>query len=863
VCSQVEKAAKLIILRSESLLHEIAHLVIEVILLSICSGINMFEIKSITPLTSFNTFAIGEKPVGSETSKRRVLKRDGRTVDWERSRIERALRLAYENTPLDSGMRLQGDALQQKIARLAEGVEWAVWHRFGEEEPVSIEAIQDVAETCLAAAGDWEVARAYVRYRTVRAERRPRRHMESGLQEYIAVSRYARYRSDLGRREIWPESVSRVRDMHLRRFAHSAAHRPNPDKVMEVIKEQNLSESEQAILVTNETLYEEIWQSFDAVQARKVLPSMRSLQFGGAAIEANEARIYNCSFSHANRVEFFRECFYLLLSGVGVGFSAQKHHVRKIPVFPERAPDNELPVRHFAIGDSIDGWSDAVDALFRSHYEGWLAEFNYSLVRARGKDLKTSGGKAPGHLPLKASLIDIGKVLRRAAGRHLRPIEVYDIVMFIARAVLAGGIRRSATICLFSPDDEEMANAKTGNWFEENPQRAYSNNSALIVREKAEREVFNDLFRRIRESGEPGFYFAENEEYGANPCVEIGLCPMAKVDADAIARLRALGYRGALKEGDVISGWQMCNLTTVNGAVVDSPERFLEACRHASLLGTLQAAYTKIDYLGPVTRFLNEREALLGVSLCGVLDRPEILLRPEVLQAGARMVKATNALFADLLGIQPAARTTCVKPEGTASLLLGAGSGIHPHHAQRYFRRVQVNRMDPVYNHFKRKNPHMSEVSVYNPQTDDVISFPVEAPEGALCREDVNALTFLDHVLVVQKNWVEAGTAVDQYNPGLYHNVSNTVTVKDQEWLPVADLIWEQRQHFTGVALLADSGDKSYRQAPRESLSTPEDVVRWNQLIYEPVDYREMAEADDQTRLADVAACAGGACELI
>lgn len=823
----------------------------------------MSEMQRTPSLHSISAIAADGLAAGTETAERRLLKRDGRIVAWDRSRIERALRLAYENTPLEESSRLQGAALDQKVARLAEGVEWAVWHRFGTEEPVSIEAVQDIAETCLAAAGDWEIARAYVRYRTVRAERRPRRHEENGLQEYIAVSRYARYRSDLGRREIWPESVSRVRDMHLRRFAHSAAHRPDAKQVAEVVAQFGLSEQEQAILSKEQTLYEEIWQAFDGVRARQVLPSMRSLQFGGAAIEANEARIYNCSFSHANRVEFFRECFYLLLSGVGVGFSAQKHHVRAIKALPERAPDNELPVRHVAIGDSIEGWSDAIDALFRSHYEGWLAEFNYSLVRPRGTDLKTSGGKAPGHLPLKASLIDIAKILRRAAGRHLRPIEVYDIVMFIARAVLAGGIRRSATICLFSPDDEEMANAKTGNWFEENPQRAYSNNSALIVRDNAERQVFNELFRRIKESGEPGFYFAENEEYGANPCVEIGLCPRAVVGADDIARLRALGYSGPLKEGDVVSGWQMCNLTTVNGAAVTSTESFLEACRQASLLGTLQAAYSKIDYLGPVTRFLNEREALLGVSLCGVLDRPDILLKPEILQAGARMVKATNTIFARLLGIQPAARTTCVKPEGTASLLLGAGSGIHPHHARRYFRRVQVNRVDPVYNHFKRKNPHMSEASVYNPQTDDVIAFPVEAPEGALCREDVDGLTFLGHVLVVQKHWVEAGTAVDAYNPGLYHNVSNTVTVKDDEWQQVADLIWEQRKHFTGVALLADSGDKTYRQAPRESLSTPEDIVRWNQLVYEPVDYREMAEADDQTRLADVAACAGGACELV
>ncbi|MFP4203454.1 MAG: ATP cone domain-containing protein [Opitutales bacterium] len=791
-----------------------------------------------------------------------VIKRDGRRLDWDRSRIERALELAYRNAPLADEERPDEQTLREKVARLAEGVEWAVRHRFEEGEDIPIEAIQDVAETCLAAAGDWEVARAYVRYRTLRAERRPKKHESSGLEEFIAVSRYARYRPDLGRREVWPESVCRVRDMHLRRFASLAAHKPSAEALASSAAPSELSERELGFVRRDRTLFEEIWNAFSAVENRQVLPSMRSLQFGGKAIEANEARIYNCSFSHADRLEFFRECFYLLLSGVGVGFSVQKHHVAALPPLPERAQDSELPVRHITVGDSLEGWSDALDALLRSHYEGWLAEFNFSQIRPRGAPLVTSGGKAPGHLPLKQSLEDIGERLRKAAGRRLRPIEVYDIVMLIARAVLAGGIRRSATICLFSPDDEEMANAKTGNWFEENPQRAYSNNSALIVRKDAERETFDDLFRRIRESGEPGFYFAEDVEHGANPCVEIGLCPRAVLSDEDVDRLRELGYEGSLQAGDAVSGWQMCNLTTVNGAAVESEEDFFEACRNASLIGTLQAAYTQMDYLGPVSRFLNEREALLGVSLCGVLDRPKILLDPETLEAGARIVRATNVQFADLIGTNPAARTTCVKPEGTASLLLGAGSGIHPHHAPRYFRRVQVNRVDPVYRHFHEKNPHMTEVSVYNPKTDDVISFPMEAPDGALCRADLDGLSFLERVLLVQKHWVGAGLGHERYNPGLLHNVSNTVTVGDDEWDAVADLIWENRRHFTGVALLSETGDKTFRQAPREALESPDDVVRWNNLVYEPVDYRELSESEDKTKLADIAACAGGACEL-
>lgn len=792
---------------------------------------------------------------------RRVTKRDGRIVDWDRSRIERALSLAYENTA-NSPHEVPA-AMAEKIVRLAEGVEQAVWHRSADTaEPIAIESIQDVAETCIAAAGDWEVARAYVRYRTQRAERRPKQHGDCGLAEYIAVSRYARYRTDLGRREVWSESVHRVRDMHLRRFASLAAHKPEGAQVEAVAGEFGLGQTEREVLGDPRSLFEEIWEAFEAVEQRRVLPSMRSLQFGGAAIEANEARIYNCSFSHADRVSFFRECFYLLLSGVGVGFSVQTHHITQLPVLPERPGDSDLPVRHITVGDSIEGWSDAIHALFVSHYEGWLAEFNFSEVRPRGTPLVTSGGKAPGHLPLKKSLADIGQVLRRAAGRHLRPIEVYDSVMLIARAVLSGGIRRSATICLFSPDDEEMANAKTGNWFEEHPHRAYSNNSALIVRSEADRDTFDDLFHRIRESGEPGFYFAEDREYGANPCVEIGLCPRAVLDASAIERLRVLGYKGGLKPGQVISGWQMCNLTTINGAAAKCQVDFFRACRDAAFIGTLQAAHTRMDYLGPVSRFLNEREALLGVSLCGVLDQPKLLLDPEVLEAGARVVKATNALFADFIGIRRAARTTCVKPEGTASLLLGSGSGIHAHHAPRYFRRVQVNRQDPVYQHFKAFNPGMTEPSVYSPETDDVISFPMEAPDGALCRNDVDGPQFLEYVLTVQKHWVKAGLGDDVHNPGLLHNVSNTVTVKKDEWNAVGDLIWENRNHFTGIALLAASGDKTFRQAPREAVETPDDLLRWNQIEFTPVDYCSLSEGEDRTKLADIAACAGGACEL-
>ncbi len=801
-----------------------------------------------------------------------VIKRNGETHPWNSERITRAIALAYysvanngaENPHRNDPTRLYGldESTYKRVEVLTQMVERVVAHRFSESEPPGIEQVQDIVETCIATQGDWAVARCYVLYRERKAAVRTKRYQDNGLRDYIAISRYSRYREDLGRRELWPEAVERVRNMHLRRFAPLSTARPRSKLIDSLVAEGLVSPENRKLLETGRSLNEEIWEAFEQVKQRRVLPSMRSMQFGGKPVEVAEARIYNCSFSYANRPEFFRECFYLLLCGVGVGFSVQTQHVAQLPSLPLRGEEIELPTHHHSVADSIEGWADAIDILFRSHWEGFLVEFDYSKIRPRGMPIRTAGGKAPGHLPLKRCVRALRGILQGAAGRRLRPIEVYDCVMHIARAVLSGGIRRSATICLFSADDEEMANAKTGDWLKKNPQRVYSNNSAMLPRDKATREQFMQLFERQKEFGEPGFYFSASEEYGANPCVEIGLFPQATLTEQDIARLRQLGHRGPLEVGQKVYGWQMCNLTTINGAALTSREDFLAACRTASLIGTLQASFTNMPYLGPVTRFINDREALLGVSICGILDNPDILLNEEALEEGARMVRATNAVFANLIGINRAARCTCVKPEGTASLLLGAGSGIHPHHAHRYFRRVQVNRIDPVYQHFLKSNAHMTEKSVYSPDTDDVITFPVEAPEGAICRKDLDAVKFLSIVRKVQKHWVVAGNNGFDYAPNLQHNVSNTVTVAPSEWEAVADFIWENREHFTGVALLQDSGDKAYAQAPREEVSTPEDMARWNQLEFKPVDYSTMRESEDGTRLADVAACAGGVCEL-
>ncbi len=811
-------------------------------------------------------------PAAIAATERCVIKRDGLTAPWDTAKVTRAIALAFydvqhggaanpdRNHP-EAHHGLDPDAFH-KVRRISARVALMLelYYRTGRHP--TIEQVEDNVEKAIAAEGEWEVARSYIIYRERKAAHRLNHYPENGLSDYIACAKYARYRRDLGRRETFTEAARRVLGMHLHHFQDKLPRRvpaPGDDSPVLPGDRRRLTE-----WLAGGTLADAMHRAFGAVAQKRVLPSMRSLQFGGEAILRNHARLFNCSFSPVDRLEFFREYLFLLLAGTGCGFSVQRHHSDRLPVLPVRREEMELEVRHHDVADTIEGWADALDLLMRSHYEGFKAEFNFSAVRPRGSALRTSGGKAPGHLPLKQALLDAEAVLTGASGRQLRPIEVYDICMFAARSVLSGGIRRSATICLFSPDDGEMLAAKTGNWFEKNPQRSASNNSAVLSRSEPDDAAFRRLFAAQKEFGEPGFYFADHPDYGCNPCCEIGLHPVIEgpLDETETAKLRALGYAGPLTAGTRLSGWQMCNLSTINGALIQTVDDFLIACIHAAVIGTLQAAYTQIPYLGPVTRYLNEHDALLGVSICGFMDNPEILFDPAVLERGARLCRAANRMVAAVLGIRPAARVTCVKPEGTASLLLGAASGIHPHHARHYFRRVQANRRDPIYRHFSATNPHQTETSVYRPATDDVITFTVEAPPHAILRDEVSAVQFLHFVQLVQQHWVLNGEAEGSRSPGLHHNVSNTCTVKAGEWDEVANFIWRHREHFTGVALLGHDGDKRYAQAPREAVITSEDAAKWNRLKYLPVDYTALAEHSDETALKEVAACAGGSCEL-
>jgi len=605
------------------------------------------------------------------------------------------------------------------------------------------------------------------------------------LQNYTFVGKYARWIPEKKRRETWKESVERVKSMMLESYPSAT---------------------------------EEIEWAYDMMNSKRVLGSQRALQFGGPPVLKHNARIYNCIASYVDRPEFFQECMYLLLCGCGTGFSVQKHHVEKLPKLVHKKDGT----KKFIIPDTIEGWSDAVGVLVNSYfqqddffpdYAGKTILFDYSEIRPAGSYLSSSSGKAPGPEPLKKALTNIKKVLDKSlkdalfSNRKLKPIDVYDVVMHAADAVISGGVRRSATICLFSPDDKEMALAKTGNWFHDNPQRGRSNNSALLLRGETSPAQFASLMEAVKEFGEPGFVWADSTEIIVNPCVEIGLYPVDE------------------KTGE--TGWQACNLSTINCARIKTKEEFFESCRAASIIGTLQAGFSKMSYLGEVTERILRREALLGVSMTGIMERHDICLDPDIQKEGARVVKKTNRELAKKIGINTAARTTCVKPEGTASCILGTSSGIHPHHAKRYIRRVQANKMEDIYQHFKKTNQRACEESVWSANdSDDVICFCIEVPAGSKLKNQIGAIGLLEYVKSTQQNWVMAGRNDSLcIKPFLQHNVSNTINVKPEEWEDVEKFIYKNRKYFCGVSLLPLSGDKDYPQAPFTTVYLPSEMV--------------------------------------
>ena len=612
------------------------------------------------------------------------------------------------------------------------------------------------------------------------------------LSEITVYMKYAKYVPELNRRETWEELVTRNKNMHIKKYPE---------------------------------LKGEIEEKYKLVHDKKVLPSMRSMQFAGKSIEISPNRVYNCAFLPIDAVESFSETMFLLLGGTGVGYSVQKHHVEKLQ--PINKPYTKRK-RRFLIGDSIEGWADSIKVLMKSYIgdkRSSTIEFDFSDIRAKGARLVTSGGKAPGPQPLKECIVKITGILEnKSDGEKLTTLETHDIVCHIADAVLAGGIRRAALISLFSADDDEMISCKSGNWWETNPQRGRSNNSAVLIRHKITKQFFMELWKRIELSGagEPGIYLSNDKEWGTNPCCEIALRP-----------------------------FQFCNLCEVNVSNIESQEDLNERVKAAAFIGTLQAGYTDFHYLREIWQETTEKDALIGVSMTGIGSG--VVLGYD-LEKSADIVKRENSKVAKLIGINKSARCTTVKPAGTTSLTLGTSSGIHAWHNDYYIRRIRVGKNESIYKYLIVNHPELLEDDFFRAHDTAIITIPQKAPKGSILRTE-SPFDLLERVKKVATEWVKSG----HRNGSNTHNVSATISLKEEDWGLAGEWMWTNKEHYNGLSVLPYNGG-TYTQAPFEDIT--EDT--YNEMLkhLNNIDLSLIVEETDETDLSGELACAGGACEI-
>jgi ribonucleoside-triphosphate reductase len=610
------------------------------------------------------------------------------------------------------------------------------------------------------------------------------------LSDIVVYNKYAKYLPTKQRRETWEELVTRNKEMHQAKFPK---------------------------------LKEEIEEVYEMVYDKKVLPSMRSLQFAGKPIDINNSRIFNCSYLPIDDWRSFSEVMFLLLSGCGVGYSVQKHHVEKLPEI--RVPKK---TRRFLVGDSIEGWADSVKVLLKSYFGITTARpiFDFRDIRPKGAELITVGGKAPGPEPLKECLFQIQKVLdRKEDGDQLSPIEAHDIICHIADAVLSGGIRRAALISLFDLHDNEMLTSKHGHWWELNPQRGRANNSAVVIRSKVRKKDFVELWGKIvaSNSGEPGVYFSNDKDWGTNPCCEIALRP-----------------------------YQFCNLTEINVSNIGSQEDLNKRVAAGAFLGTLQASYTDFHYLRSIWKKTTEKDALVGVGMTGIGSGKVLEFD---LEEAAKYAKAANEDLAKIIGINKAARVTTVKPSGTSSLVLGTSSGIHAWHNDFYIRRMRLGKNEALYQYLAINHPELVEDDFFKPNLQAVVSVPQKAPNGAIYRTE-SALDLLERTKKFNMEWVKQGHRKGANT----NNVSATISVKQDEWDMVGEWMWKNKDTFNGLSVLPyDNG--SYKQAPFEDIT--EDKFKEMESHLNNIDLKNIVEMTDETALQDQAACAGGACEIV
>ena len=610
------------------------------------------------------------------------------------------------------------------------------------------------------------------------------------LSDIVVYNKYAKYIPGLKRRETWKELVTRNKEMHQSKFPQ---------------------------------LKEEIEDVYKLVYDKKVLASMRSLQFAGKPIGINNSRIFNCSYLPIDDWRSFSEVMFLLLSGCGVGYSVQKHHIEKLPEI--RIPRK---TRRFLVGDSIEGWADAVKVLLKSYFGITAArpKFDFRDIRPKGAELITVGGKAPGPEPLKECLFQIQKVLdRKEDGSQLTPIEAHDIICHIADAVLSGGIRRAALISLFDLHDNEMLTAKHGHWWELNPQRGRANNSAVVIRSKVTKKDFFNLWDKIvaSNSGEPGIYFSNDKDWGTNPCCEIALRP-----------------------------FQFCNLTEINVSNIESQEDLNNRVKAGAFLGTLQASYTDFHYLRDIWKRTTEKDALVGVGMTGIGSGKVLGFN---LEEAAEEAKKTNEEIAKIIGVNKAARVTTVKPSGTSSLVLGTSSGIHAWHNDFYVRRMRLGKNEALYQYLANNHPELVEDDFFKPEIQAVVSVPQKSPNGAIYRTE-SAMDLLERTKKFNMEWVKKGHRKGANT----NNVSATISIKQDEWGSVGEWMWENKNTFNGLSVLPyDNG--SYTQAPFEDITSEKFLEMEKHLTN--IDLTKVIESTDETNLQDQAACAGGACEIV
>lgn len=617
------------------------------------------------------------------------------------------------------------------------------------------------------------------------------------LSDIVVYNKYAKYLPELNRRETWDEIITRYKNMMVKRYP---------------------------------MLKKEIETNIKFIYDKKVLPSMRMLQFSGIAIEKNESRGFNCSFLPVNDYRAFSETMFLLLSGVGCGYSVQKHHI-------EELPEIVIPVkeRKYLISDDIMGWADAIKILFKSYfgYTKSKPKFDFSDIREKGARLVTAGGKAPGPEPLRRCLHEIELILdRKKNGEKLTSLECHDILCHIADSVLAGGIRRSAMISLFNIDDEDMLNCKSGKWYEMNPQRGRCNNSAIMLRHKITKDSFEKVWNKVEQSGfgEPGFLLSNDKEYGTNPCGEISL--------------RQNSY---------------CNLCEIFAGDLTSSDDFKQRGKVAAFFGTLQAGFTDFHYLRDIWKRNSEKDALIGVGITGICNGDILNLQaddPTLLSSTVNVINLENERVAAIIGINKAARTTTIKPAGSTSAVLGCSSGIHAWYSKYYIRNVQCAVGDDLYNYFNDYHPELIKIMDWDSKS-AVIGTPQKAPDTAILREDETAIEMLERVKLFNLEWVKNGYRSGSNN----NNVSATVSIKDGDWEDVGEWMWENRNNYNGLSVLPYDGGQ-YVDAPFQECTKEEYERLMNIINSSPIDLTKIVEEEDSTNLNDQVACAGGACEV-